>query len=539
MKFYPENLRTAALMFLVAMALVIASCGPVDDPVDDPDDPDDPDGIVDEYGGTLRIAWAAEPSMLDIQATAHTSTRYVVVNIFELLFAMDEDFQPQPMLAEDYSVSEDGTTYTITLRQGVPFHDGQEMTSDDVVASLERWGRVSGVGGTVFDNVISVDATDTYEVEVQLEEPSFFFLSTLATERQGPGIYPKSLIDEYGDDAIGEAIGTGPFKMDEWARDDFIRLVRFEDYVPRDEEPDGYTGRRTAYVDEIIYQQVVDPSVRAMALEAGDYDISLNIAGEDYERLDSDPSISIVRSAPTMPCLTPNKKHGVLSEDEGYGRLLRQAIMVALDKDEINLATFGHPDVYRVNPSYMYEESAYYTEAGSEGLFNQGDTERAREMAEEAGYQGEPIRLAVTEGTEHYDSAVVITDQLERAGFEIDLMALDGATFRDYRSAPDLVDMFISGQTWRPHPILLSWMHATWPGFFDDDHKDELLAQMLRSPTWEEEYAVWEELHEHLYYFVPSIKLGETYVLTALSDDVEGYLGMPEPAMWNVRLTGN
>jgi len=94
-------------------------------------------------GGTLKIAEIGEPLTLDTQATTATLTSTITLPIFEGLFAFDAGWRIQPDLATGYTVSKDALTYTITLRTGVPFHNGKTLTADDVVASLNRWGRLS------------------------------------------------------------------------------------------------------------------------------------------------------------------------------------------------------------------------------------------------------------------------------------------------------------------------------------------------------------------------------------------------------------
>ena len=527
-------MRCRGLVWLLSLLMLMAagglvSCAPPDETPDDPVG-EDPDETEELFRGTLRVAWRDEPSTIDLHSTTHVSTRFVAKNIYEMLFAMNEEFQPQPMLAEDYSISDDARTYTISLRQGVLFHNGKEMTSEDVLASVERWGQMSSVGRTVFENIESIEDLGPYEIRVQLVEPSFFFLSSMAVARQGPVIYPKEVVDAAGTDTTDQVIGTGPFMLDEWIHDREIRLVRFEDYSPRGEEPDGYSGRRTAYVDEIVYTQVPDAAVRAMSLEAGDYDFVIDISGDDYARLRDNPDLTVHKSSPTLACMYINKAEGIMAD-----RLLRQAALAALNQDEIMMGAYGDPEVYRLNPSIMYKETAYYTEVAGEA-WNQHDQELAKQLMEEAGYAGETLRWMAQAGSEYYDVAVITRDQMQAVGFNIDLEGLDGATLREYRGDPTMYEAFFGGQTYRPHPINMSWLHSDWPGWWALPEKTELKIQLLQSPTYEDEMRVWEQIQELVYWDVPIVKLGETYSLSVHTLDVEGYLGMPDPAFWNVRL---
>lgn len=122
-------------------------------------------------GSEINVAIAANPPALDAHAVNANVTGCIGIHIYEALFQMDENYEPQPVLAESYEVSEDGKVYTIKLREGIKFHNGDEMTADDVVASMNRWVELSPkantlIGGSVFEKV------DDYTVKLTVNEPS-------------------------------------------------------------------------------------------------------------------------------------------------------------------------------------------------------------------------------------------------------------------------------------------------------------------------------------------------------------------------------
>jgi len=165
---------------------------------------------------------------------------------------MDSKFQPRPMLAERLVVSQDRLTYTFTLRKGVRFHHGREMTSDDVRASVERWGRVNPRGRVLFANVVSVHNPDASTVVIRLKQPYALFVHEIGSYHSPAAIYPKEVIDEVAPDApVRRFIGTGPYRLAERLPDRHIRLDRFEQYAGRMEPSDGGTGRKQAYFDSI------------------------------------------------------------------------------------------------------------------------------------------------------------------------------------------------------------------------------------------------------------------------------------------------
>ena len=119
-------------------------------------------------GGVLKAAMIGEPPSLDLHWTTAVITQQITWHVYETLFTYDRNFAPIPMLAESYTVSDGGRRYTITLRKGIKFHSGKEMTPADVVASLNRWGKVSTPGKPLWKNVEAVEAKDPLTVVIHL-----------------------------------------------------------------------------------------------------------------------------------------------------------------------------------------------------------------------------------------------------------------------------------------------------------------------------------------------------------------------------------
>src|SRR5688572_23951958 len=152
-------------------------------------------------GGMLKIGNLGEPPSLDPHWGTQTITEVLANHIFEGLYALDEGYRPIPMLADGMpAVSKDGLTYTIKLRKGVKFHNGKEMTSDDVLASLTRWGKRSVYGKSLFAQVADFKAVDKHTVEFKLKEKSAIVLVSLAVPNNMGAIYPKEIADKFPPD---------------------------------------------------------------------------------------------------------------------------------------------------------------------------------------------------------------------------------------------------------------------------------------------------------------------------------------------------
>src|SRR5256714_8411697 len=132
-------------------------------------------------------------------------------HVNESLFTYDKNFLPTPLLAEGDAITDKALKHTITLRKGLKFHNGKEMTSADVVPSLKRWGARASVGKQLWTNVASIEATGPYAVVIMLKQPSASLLFGLSEPHAA--IYPKESIEAAGDGFLKEYIGTGPFRF--------------------------------------------------------------------------------------------------------------------------------------------------------------------------------------------------------------------------------------------------------------------------------------------------------------------------------------
>ena len=225
-------------------------------------------------GGVLNVAITGEPPTLD----AHHSTAFIAQSvgwhIYEGLFTLDGKYNAVPMLAESVAFDEGRKTYVIKLRANVPFHDGSILNADDVVASLERWGRKSNYGRMMFTNVIGLKKVDGLTVEIALKEASPVVPMMLAFPNQQAAIYPKSVIEKFGDNEIRSYVGTGPFRFKEHVPDRHLVLSRFDKYAAATGVPDGMAGRREAHFDELRLVPTPEVSVRLDGVQTGIYDIA-------------------------------------------------------------------------------------------------------------------------------------------------------------------------------------------------------------------------------------------------------------------------
>lgn len=485
----------------------------------------------------LRMAMTDDPPHLDVHTTTAGLTSILGLHILETLYTFNAAFEPVPLLVEGETVSDGGKTIALTLRQGVRFHNGKEMGPSDVVASLNRWGKFGGRGKVLFDNVQSVEATGDREVTIRFKRVYGPWKSLLAFLNGGPVIYPAEVLEG----ATGEPlpnekiIGTGPFKFTEWRANRHIEVVRFDDYSQPPGEPDGYAGRREAKVDAIRFIAVPDMGTRVSGVQAGDYDYAERIAGDLFDELTADPEVRVVRQdVPTMPLVFFNSSGGLLKDNYA----LRRAIMAAFDHADALRIAVGPEALWKAQGAVYPEGNYWYTDAGLDGFPSKGDPDKARKLAAEAGYKGEPIRFMVaTSYPLHYDTGQVFERQLKAAGFNIDFQVSDWPTLLGRRSDPTLWDMFETTHGVVPDPILYTFMNDNYPGWWVSPEKEALEAELTGTVDPAVRKQVWAKVQTLMYEQVPVIKPGDVYIFDIASPRLEGLPDTVElnwPRFWGV-----
>ncbi len=473
-------------------------------------------------GGILKVGNLGEPPSLDAHWTTATITETLTNHIYEGLYSLDSSNRPIPMLAESHTVSKDGLTYTFKLRQGVKFHNGKEMTSDDVVASLTRWGKQSNYGKVLASQGAEWKAIDKYTVEMRLKEKSAVVLISLAVPNNFGAIYPKEIAEKWAPEVKAtDYIGTGPFKLAEWKPDQYIRMVRFDEYSSRNEKPNGYGGGKTAYLDEVRWQPVPEVATRVAQVETGELDFADDLNLDAYDRLKANPNLRPVVSKPYYWLVAVlNKKEGLMTNQK-----LRQAWQAAIDIEPImkNVAG-GRAEFYRMDSSLaMAEIVSWHTKLS--GLpWNEHNRAKVQKLLQEAGYKKEPIRFMTTQEYKWmYDFALLTKQQLEDVGFNIDLQVVDWATLVKRRNNPKEYDAFTTGIGAFYDPTHAVFLSSSWPGWNADEQMLKIQAELARETDPKKRMALWEEQNRLFYEKVPVIRYGDLFGLRAIRNTTKGF----------------
>lgn len=511
---------------MMILMIVFAGCGSDSASQDDGENSDD-------VSGELRVALNAQPPTLDPHMTTAAATSDTARLAFETLLTVDFDYQPMPMLAESVEESDENKVFTFHLREGVTFHNGTEMTAEDVVASMNRWIENSSVAKEAFGTA-TFEEIDDYTVVLELEQSSSIALDVMSSKEQFAAIMPKEVIDEADAEGVKEFIGTGPFEFVEWKQDQYVHFTKYDDYKPLDVPADGLGGKKEALVKDIYFDIVTDSSTRVAGIQSGQYDIAYSIPFDNFEQLENDPNVNVETVYVSTMDMLYNKQGGLMEDIK-----MRQAVNAALNLDDILQASFVYEDLYLTDSGYMSKDIRHWASDAGSDMYNQNDPERAQELFDEAGYDGEEIVLMTTRDYEHYyNASVVIKEQLEQIGVQTSLEVYDWPTIVERREDPEAWDLFVNAFPFKSDPTQLLQINPDFAGGVEDTKVKELLDAIRTSPSQEEAKEYWDELQEYAWTgFLPITKIGTFASIYGVSDKVEGFtVGQMGAMLWNTKV---
>jgi peptide/nickel transport system substrate-binding protein len=476
--------------------------------------------VAQKKGGDAVIAQPAGTNTLDPHFTASAAARNMMLGMYETLMAIDENTAPIPHLAEKVDVAEDGLTYRFTLRKGVKFHTGKEMTSADVKASLERFGQLSPEK-TTMAAVESIDTPDPYTVVFKMKALDTSFLDRLASPASPTTIIPT----EEASKPVNRTamVSTGPYQYVEWQPDTHLKLKRFDGYTAGPGKPaDGLGGKKTAYFDTVTIRVIREASARVAALEAGQVHYIEDAPVLAAQRLAGNAKLKVVDLLPAaQPVMLINSVQAPTNNVK-----LRQAMQAAVDMKEImTAATDGN---YKLNHSFVYPNNPYFNDAGKK-YYNVGDMKKAKQLLAESGYKGEPITMLTNKDYQYmYKSALVMSEQLKDLGVNIKLEVLDWPTMADLSRKREGWNMAASGLAIQPFVGPYSFMKLFWGSthiaFADKDPVlDEAWTKFNKSLKLSDRKDAWTQIEARMAEQVYVMKLGDSGNKLAMVRNLAGF----------------
>lgn len=517
--------KLLVVLLCLAMVFAFAACAPAQEPVGE-DQPGE-EAAESEYGDTLVFAMNTDAQYLDPQIQNDTTSEQVVKMLYNTLLKFAADGSVVGDLAESWSVSDDGLTWTFNLKQGVLFHNGKELTSADVKATYER-AMNAEAGGLRTTEIIkmftAVEAPDAYTVTITTDAPYGPMEALMCN--MSLGIMDSEYIEQYGLD-LGYSVegenGTGPYTLTSWVRDSSITLTKFDDYFG---DP--------AYIQTIQYEIIPEAASRVMALEAGEVDVISNLTSDDVATLENNPSINIIKE----PSVGQRLFRFGCDDPIISNSLVRQAINYAIDRQAIIDSLF--PGVAYPVTAPLAPVTWGYTDLG---VIEQ-DQDKARELLAEAGYADGFTTKIVT--TERYNKgtqlAEALKSQLEEVGIiaEIEVWewsalvaTWDGITADEFDQP---IFIMGAGPSMRDADGGLRGLYTTTEtglndrnyGFYSNARVDELVMAGMSETDMEARAALYAEAEQILYLDDPAgIWLFNMYSIAAVSDKVENITVSP------------
>jgi len=479
----------------------------------------------------LNLAMVAEPPTLDVQSTPADLVCIIMQHVYETLYTFDAKSNLVPMLAEGMpKVSADGKLYSIALRKGVKLHSGRDLDAEDVVASLKRWMEVSPRGKSVSAQVESLTVKGPLALEIALKSAYAPLLAQLAMPSGMAAIMAKESLAQ----PLKEFIGTGPYQFKERKPDQYVLLARFDGYSARKEPASGYGGKRVALVDELRFLPVPNANTRVEGALAGQFHYADLLPIGALSRLESAQGKVVPLLTPSFgfPYLVFNTKEGSMSQ-----QAVRQAVQTAFGPGEMLAAGFGDTRSFIAEGNHFPKGTPFYSDAGT-AKYNERDAKKAKTMAEAAGYKGEAVRILTSRQYDfHYNIALIMAEQLKRAGFKAELNVVDWSTLLQRRTDPRLWDIYITHSGLFPEPMLSPpQLGDGAPGWWSSPAKTQALAALNQEPDPAKRGALWGKVQQVVYDEVPYIHVGKFASLSSRAPSLQGYTPHTYPFFWNTSL---
>ena len=484
-------------------------------------------------GGTLTHAHVSGMDHFDPAMFCTTVQLETAMHMYESLVMMGDDYSAKPMLASKVDAAPDGRKFTFTLRQGVKFHNGKTMTSADVLATMQRYAKISP-NAPVFAQLASFETPDAHTFIINLKEPSAVLLDVMKTP-----CFPMSILPAE-EAAKGPReitpIGTGPFRMQELVKDSHLIFRRFDDYTPDTSAPgpDGFAGRKTAHIETLRYNFLPEVSTRVAAMLAN----TAQLADIEVEQID----LFKARADIAVEKVFPGCMHTIiLRGDNGLTRdiKIRQAIAAVVDTEEMAEVSSS---VTRQNPSLLYANSPFYTGPQMAQFYNQKNPNKARALLKEAGYKGEKI-IIHTNGVYAYmrSQMLVLEQALKDVGMNVEMRVTDWITnaaalgsgeggwnisMTGYCSQP-----LLGPQQWRP----LIYTHTGLTSLKDPD-VDGPYNRFFSSFDMNERKKAWLEAETAIRGKAYLIKISDAGRAVAVSKKIGGWQGWYAHRNWDLWL---
>jgi peptide/nickel transport system substrate-binding protein len=403
--------------------------------------------------GTLRIGLQDDPDALDPATAGTYAGRIVFASLCDRLVDIDANLNIVPMLATGWRWAEDARSLTLTLREGVMFHDGEPFNAESVRTNLERYRTApESARKAELKPVVSIDVIDPHTVRLVLSQPYAPLLAVLS-DRAGMMLSPKALAAAGRDIAL-KPVCSGAFRFVERTQLDHITLDRFP----------GYWNAAAIALDRIIFRPINDSTVRFVDLQGGQLDMIEEMAPSDVARAKADPRLRVLsHTSLGYETISINVGHAPGDANPlGRDPRVRAAFEAAIDRGIINqvaLEGLFVPDNQTELPDSRYYDTAHPTPGR--------DVARARALLREAGADHVVVTLRMVNTPRETQIGEIMQSMLAEAGIELKLLPSETNTMIDAMNRGDYQAAIV-----------------TWSGRADPDFNTTLYLASDGSQNW-------------------------------------------------------
>jgi peptide/nickel transport system substrate-binding protein len=497
---------------------------------------------------TLRVIHTGNLAVLDpIWTTAPGSKDYGYLT-FDQLIAVDADYVPQPQMAEGWSVEDGGKTYVIGLREGLTFHDGVPVRSQDCIPSIQRWGARDGFGQMMMRFVDAMEVIDDRKFRIRLKQPFTLLPAALGKLSSSQCfIMPERMAKTDPMKPLTETIGSGPFRFlrEEWVPGARAAWAKFDGYIPRKEPVSGIAGGRVPRVDRIEWSIISEGATATAALQSGEQDYWDTPTPDLVPVLKADPNITVeVRNQSGIYYMLQFNH----LQPPFNNPATRQAIAMAVDQKEFLQAASADPSLTTVSYSAYTAGTPYASDAGADVL-KVKSIDKAKAALKAAGYAGEKVvLLGVTDSAQLLAMSQVAEDLFRKLGMDVELVSVDYATLAQRRASKEPVDKggwsaFVTGWTGADilnpavHQMLRAGGATAWFGWPNDPALEALRDQWAAATDPAEQARLATAIQVEAFKTMLYVPLGRIMVEAAFRKTVTGVFPCAVFAYWNIGIS--
>ena len=497
---------------------------------------------------TLRFVPQANLTSLDPIWTTAAVTENHGWHVYDTLYGMTDDLRVAPQMAEGHTVSDDGRTWNIRLREGLRFHDGEPVRAPDCAASLARWSRRDTFGQSLGAVVDEWGAADDRTIRIKLK--SRFPLLREALGKPAavvPFMMPERMAKTDPFQQISEHVGSGPYRFlaNEYVSGSRAAYTKFDGYVPRQEAPSRTAGGKVAHMDRVEWTIMPDSATAAAALQAGEIDWweQINADLAPLLRRARGVEVKVLNTLGYIGVSRFNVLHPPFDKPA-----IRRALLQAIQQEDFMRGVTGNdPSAFRDCHSMWPCGTPYESSTGNAALKGPRNLDAVRAAIRAAGYNGEKVVIINPSDFPTIGPfGHVMADLLRRLGMNVDLVETDWGTVVQRRASkepPERGGWSIFHTWWPSVSIINPAVSATlrgmgqrgWFGWYENARVEEAAARWLVAETEAEQKRLADVIQQESFENVPVLPLGQSFIASAYRSGLSGFVPGTGAYPWNIR----